>query len=52
MVDLDGDNVAETDMKDVEFYMAGYVFDGTVGYIQSETSTSATVTAFAYNDIK
>lgn len=52
MVDLDGDNVAETDIKDVEFYMAGYVFDGTVSYIQSETATSATVTAFAYNDIK
>lgn len=51
-VDLDGDKVAETDMKDVEFYMAGYVFDGAVSYIQSETATSATVTAFAYNDIK
>ncbi len=52
MVDLDGDNVDETDIKDVEFYMAGYVFDGNVSYIQSETATSATVTAFAYNDIK
>ena len=52
MVDLDGDDVAETDIKDIEFYMAGYVFDGNVSYIQSETATSATVTAFAYNDIK
>jgi hypothetical protein len=52
MVDLDGDNVAETDIKDIEFYMAGYVFDGNVSYIQSETATSSTVSAFTYNDIK
>ena len=52
MVDLDSDDVAETDIKDVQFYMAGYVFDGAVSYIQSETETSSTVSAFTYNDIK
>ncbi len=51
MVDLDGDNVAETDVKNVEFYMAGYIFDGSVGYIQNNEATSDTVIAISYNSI-
>lgn len=52
MVDLDSDDVAETDIKDVQFYMAGYVFDGVVNYIQNTTSTSTAISTFTYNDIQ
>lgn len=51
MVDLNGDGNVETDIKDVEFYMAGYVFDGALNYIQSESSTSSSVDAIVYNNI-
>ena len=47
MVDLDGDKVAETDVKDVEFYMAGYlVTNNTVAYLNygSSGTTADTVT--------
>jgi hypothetical protein len=47
MVDLDGDKVAETDVKKVEFYMAGYlVTNGTVTYLNANGSavTADTVT--------
>ena len=50
MVDLDGDKVAETDVKKVEFYMAGYlVTNDTVAYLNygSSGTTADTVT---FND--
>ena len=50
MVDLAGDNVEDTDIKDVEFYMAGYIYDGAVSYIQSKEATADTAYAISYND--
>ena len=47
MVDLDGDEVAETDVKKVEFYMAGYIIvNGAVSYLNYGASgaTASTVT--------
>ena len=47
MVDLDGDNVAETDVKNVEFYMAGFLkANDTVTYLNYGASgdTADTVT--------
>ena len=48
MVDLDGDETAETDVKDVEFYMAGYILvNGTATYLNSNGSgNSADVITF------
>ena len=46
-VDLDGDQIAETDVKTVEFYMAGYLAtNGTVAYLNAGGSavTADTVT--------
>ena len=51
MVDLDGDSVPETDVKKVEFYMAGYIIDGnTVKYINYQ-ETSDTADCVSYNDV-
>ena len=50
-VDLDGDDIPEADIKDIEFYMSGYVFDGTVNYIQGNEATSSTVTPISYNQV-
>ena len=47
MVDLDGDETAETDVKNVEFYMAGYILvNGAVTYLNYGASgaTADTVT--------
>ncbi|MBR2024454.1 MAG: leucine-rich repeat domain-containing protein [Clostridia bacterium] len=41
MVDLDGDEVAETDVKEVEFYMAGYMLvNGNVVYLNANGSSA------------
>ena len=38
-IDLDGDTVAETDVKNVEFYMAGYLAtNGAVSYLNASDS--------------
>jgi hypothetical protein len=52
MVDLDGDKTAETDVKKVEFYMAGYMFvNGSAVYLNANgSSASADVTTFAEYD--
>ncbi|MBQ4510526.1 MAG: leucine-rich repeat domain-containing protein [Clostridia bacterium] len=48
MVDLDGDMIAETNVKDVEFYMAGYlVTNNTVSYLNaSDNFTSPGVVTY------
>ena len=48
MVDLDGDMTAETDVKDVEFYMAGYLAtNNTVSYLNaSDNFTSPDVVTY------
>ena len=48
MVDLDGDTVAETDVKKVEFYMAGYLMvGGNVTYLNAlGSSNTADVVTF------
>lgn len=51
MVDLDGDNVDETDIKTVEFYMSGYIYDGSVSYISNNEATSTTANVITYNNI-
>ena len=49
-IDLDGDQLPEADIKDVKFYMAGYIIDGdTVKYINYQ-KTSDTPDNVAYND--
>ena len=49
-VDLDDDRVPETDVKDVEFYMAGYIIDsGNVKYINYGKS-SDTADTIIYNN--
>ena len=48
-VDLDGDGTEETDIKDVVFYMAGYIMDGNeLSYINSDASSKEAGTAY-YN---
>ncbi len=49
MVDLDGDETAETDVKDVEFYMAGYLAtNNTVSYLNaSDNFTSPDVVTYS-----
>ena len=48
VVDLNGDEIPETDVKDVEFYMSGYIVDGnTVKYINyNETSDSPDIITY------
>jgi hypothetical protein len=48
MVDLDGDKTAETDVKNVEFYMAGYLAtNNTVSYLNaSDNFTSPDVVTY------
>ena len=49
-VDLDGDNVNETDVKNIEFYMAGYmILGGSVIYI-NEGTTSTKADTVTYSD--
>ena len=48
-VDLDGDGTEETDIKNVVFYMAGYIMDGNeLSYINSDASGKEAGTAY-YN---
>ena len=49
-VDLDGDGIFETDIKNVELYMSGYIIDnGTVQYLNFDKSASAPM-VISYND--
>ncbi len=49
-VDLDGDGIFETDIKNVELYMSGYIIDnGTVQYLNFDKSASAPMVV-SYND--
>lgn len=49
-VDLDGDGVFETDIKNVALYMSGYIIDnGTVQYLNFDKSASAPMMV-SYND--
>ena len=51
-VDLDGDGTNETDIKEVIFYMAGYIIDGsTLSYINSTSSDKEAGTVY-YNQIQ
>ena len=47
-IELDGVAVS---IRGLEFYMAGYVFDGTVSYIQKEGATAKEAFAITYNTI-
>lgn len=50
-VDLDGDSIPETDVKDVEFYMAGYIIDGSIVKYINYQKTSDTADYVSYNGI-
>ena len=51
-VDLDGDGEAETDIKDVVFYMAGYIIDGDTASFINYGATGKTSDAFSYNQFE
>ena len=52
MADLDGDEIKETELKEVKFYMAGYMVVGgdDVVFINSD-ATSDVAGALSYNDV-
>ena len=51
-VDLDGDGEAETDIKDVVFYMAGYIIDGDTASFINYGATGKTSDSFSYNQFE
>ena len=51
VVDLDCDSIPETNVKDVEFYMAGYIIDGAIVKYINYQKTSDTADYVSYNGV-